>query len=103
MARSVKMAARAGFTAAVEWRDCRARSVSVLLTLWTLVNRPTYYKDVTGSQSQLCDRRLETGSGSLSWDSGTKLAPVARFESSDDQLTMLTSADNIVGDVIRVC
>lgn len=33
-----------------------------------------------GSQSQLCDRLLETGSGSLFWDTGTKAAPAASFE-----------------------
>jgi len=38
-----------------------------------------YSEDVTGSQSRLCGRRRETGSGSLFRDSGTKLAPVASF------------------------
>ena len=37
-------------------------------------------EDVIGSQSQLCGRLLETGSGSLFCDTGTKAAPVASFE-----------------------
>jgi hypothetical protein len=37
-------------------------------------------EDVIGSQSQLCGRLLETGSGSLFCDTGTKSAPAASFE-----------------------
>jgi len=37
-------------------------------------------EDVSGSQSQLCGRLLETGSGSLFCDTGTKAAPAASFE-----------------------
>jgi len=36
-------------------------------------------EDVIGSQSQLCGRLLETGSGSLFCDTDTKAAPVASF------------------------
>jgi hypothetical protein len=55
-----------------------------------------YSKDVTGSQSRLCGRCRETGSGSQFRDSDTKLAPVARFAFCADQfpvqLTALASA-----------
>jgi hypothetical protein len=37
-------------------------------------------EDVSGSQSQLCDRLRETGSGSLFCDTGTETAPAASFE-----------------------
>ena len=37
-------------------------------------------EDVIGSQSQLCGHLLETGSGSLFCDTGTKAAPAASFE-----------------------
>lgn len=37
-------------------------------------------EDVIGSQSQLCGRCLETGSGSPFCDTGAKVAPAVSFE-----------------------
>ena len=76
---SLKTATRANFKAA----DCDSYLAAVVSWSFDATVAPLfvadYSKDVTGSQSRLCGRHRETGSGSLFRDSGTKLAPVARF------------------------